>query len=204
MPIELITSISLYGYLAIFVLVFLQEIGFPHPIPNELVLLFSGFLAYSGVLNFILIVLSAIAGDLLASSILYTIFYLFGQLILQKKPGWIPISIKKINRFSGWIERRGTSGIFIGRLSPFIRGYTSVLSGLLHISPKKYSIILGSTATIWAFSYVTIGFIIGPYWELYMKNSPGNYTLYIGFVFISILILMSIFLIIKRFLARAE
>jgi membrane protein DedA with SNARE-associated domain len=33
-----------YGYIALFSLVFLQEIGVPNNVPNELVLLFSGYL----------------------------------------------------------------------------------------------------------------------------------------------------------------
>ena len=37
--------IAEYGYWAIFILVFLQEAGLPNPIPNELVLGFSGFLS---------------------------------------------------------------------------------------------------------------------------------------------------------------
>jgi membrane protein DedA with SNARE-associated domain len=41
-----------YGYMAIFSLVFLQEIGVPNPVPNELVLLFSGYLTSIGQLHF--------------------------------------------------------------------------------------------------------------------------------------------------------
>jgi membrane protein DedA with SNARE-associated domain len=44
MPPELILYITKYGYIAIFVLIFLQEIGAPNPIPNEFVLLYSGYL----------------------------------------------------------------------------------------------------------------------------------------------------------------
>ena len=40
-----------YGYMAIFSLVFLQEIGVPNPVPNEVVLLFSGYLASVGKLD---------------------------------------------------------------------------------------------------------------------------------------------------------
>ncbi|MCX6740828.1 MAG: hypothetical protein NTY61_00295 [Candidatus Parcubacteria bacterium] len=46
MPHSLAVFITHYGYLAIFFLVFLQEIGVPNPVPNELVLLFSGYLAF--------------------------------------------------------------------------------------------------------------------------------------------------------------
>ena len=52
MPPTFSAYIIKYGYLAIFSLVFLQEIGVPNPVPNELVLLFSGYLTSTGKLNF--------------------------------------------------------------------------------------------------------------------------------------------------------
>ena len=49
MPDEVMQYIVKYGYLAIFVLVFLQEVGAPNPIPNELVLVLSGYLTFMGL-----------------------------------------------------------------------------------------------------------------------------------------------------------
>ena len=48
---EVALYITRYGYLAIFCLVLLQELGVPNPVTNEFVLLFSGYLAFSGVLS---------------------------------------------------------------------------------------------------------------------------------------------------------
>jgi hypothetical protein len=36
MPEEVVAYITKYGYLTIFILVFLQETGMPNPFPNEL------------------------------------------------------------------------------------------------------------------------------------------------------------------------
>ncbi len=77
-----------YGYLAIFLLVFLQEIGIPNPVSNELVLIFSGSLAYSHTLSLPLILLSAISADIIGTTVLYTVFYFFGNWILSRK--WLP------------------------------------------------------------------------------------------------------------------
>jgi hypothetical protein len=52
---ELLFYVTKYSYGAIFVLVLLQELGVPNPVTNEFVLLFSGYLAFSGVLNFWLV-----------------------------------------------------------------------------------------------------------------------------------------------------
>jgi len=56
--------ITKYGYFAIFSLVFLQEIGVPNPVPNELVLLFSGYLIFVGKLDFIIVLTTVVAADI--------------------------------------------------------------------------------------------------------------------------------------------
>src|SRR5665647_1793734 len=200
---EIILSISHHGYLAILLLVFLQEVGFPNPIPNEFVMNASGYLAYLGVLNFPLIVLSALVGDLIGSGILYAAFYFFGQIILRRKPKWIKIPEKKINRITQKIETSGQSGIFVGRLTPFIRGYVSVLCGLLQIPPKKYSLILIGTASIWSFFYVGIGYLIGPYWNLVTAGS-SNFHLYLGLTTLAMLVVAIVFFVVKRLIVNKE
>jgi hypothetical protein len=81
-----------YGYIGIFLLVFLQEIGVPNPVPNELVLLFSGYLTSVEKLDFITVLITAVAADTIGSSLLYMTFYCFGQRVLQKWSHVIPTS----------------------------------------------------------------------------------------------------------------
>jgi len=159
---QLTLLLSQYGYVAIIALIFLQEIGIPSPIPNEFVLVFSGYLAFTGVLNISWVILSAIVGDLLASFILFEAFYFFGKVILERKPKWIPISKEKMDKMNVRMQESGQTGTFIGRLTPFIKGYVSVLSGLLRMSQKKYGLTLLSTSIIWSAAYVSFGYFIGP------------------------------------------
>jgi membrane protein DedA with SNARE-associated domain len=170
---QLISGITQYGYLAIIALIFLQEVGIPSPIPNEFILLFSGYLSFSGILKASLVILSAIIGDLLASVLLFELFYFFGDMILQRKPKWLPLSQEKMERISHRINRSGQTATFIGRLTPFIKGYVSVLCGLLHLSHKKYGVILITTSIIWSSAYVCCGFYMGPYWNQWTQNNPN-------------------------------
>src|SRR5215471_11259192 len=82
--------ITKHGYIAIFILVFVQEIGVPNPVPNELVLLFSGYLISVGKLDVISVLITVTAADTMASSLLYVIFYTVGQRVLRKWPRVIP------------------------------------------------------------------------------------------------------------------
>ncbi len=164
-PHELALYITKYGYLAIFSLVFSQEIGIPNPIPNELVILFSGYLTSVGLLSFPLVFLTVVAGDFVGTSVLYFVFHFFGDFLLLHKPKWIPISHAQIDKLGERISKKGRWGIFVGRLLPYVRGYTSVAAGLLHISPRVFLTTVIFSAIIWSGGYATIGKFIGKHWN---------------------------------------
>lgn len=164
MPHEFIHFIDQYGYFAIFALIFIQEIGIPTPIPNELLMLFSGYLSFSGTLNLYLLLLTIISADFLGASVLYTTFYFFGPYLISHKPKWFPLSTQKINSISARINNGGLWSVFLGRITPFIRGYISVIAGLLHIKPKSYVPIALITACLVTCTYVFTGHLLGPYW----------------------------------------
>ncbi len=171
MPEDVIFYVTRYGYLAIFILVFLQEVGLPIPVPNELLLIFSGYLTFTKILLLPVVILTALSADFIAANILYFTFYTTGTFILQKKPKWIPVSAKMIDRLSAKISKGGNVNIFIFRITPFTRGYTSAISGLIHIKPKTFLPIAVFSGIIWATFWVTAGHVIGPYWKLFEEDT---------------------------------
>lgn len=203
MFLQLTSNISHYGYLAIFLLVLLQEVGVPTLIPNELVLLFSGYLSATGALNIALVVLSVVAGDLVGSGTLFLLFYFFGKIILKRKPGWLPVPEKKIRSIRNKIDASGQSGIFVGRLTPFVKGYVTVLCGLMRIPPQKYATILLSTSFIWAMGYTCCGYFVGPYW----KFVPENHTTVQHFLLLittGIIVILILIQLLKRLLSTSK
>ena len=203
MPDELVIYILKYGYLAIFVFVFSQEVGLPNPVPNELVLIFSGYLIFMGILKMPVIILAAVLGDFTGTTILYTVFYYSGVYIFKHKPRWLPIPVKSIFKLKDWVSRNGLMGIYIGRLTPFIRGYTSVIAGLLQIKPRVFLPIGMITASIWATIYVTIGVLLGPFWSHVAPNiSSIKYIMLL--IFTTVLLVVILRSIIKHRTAKDD
>jgi membrane protein DedA with SNARE-associated domain len=170
MPEEAIYYITRYGYIAIFFLVFLQEIGIPIPMPNELVLMFSGYLSFKGHLYLPFVILTAVSADFIGTNILYVIFYNIGTYIMQKKPKWFPLSARMIDQLTKKISTGGQLSIYVFRLTPFTRGYTSVITGLLQVKPRIFLPLAMLSAATWATIYVVIGRIIGPSWDVFTEN----------------------------------
>lgn len=173
MPPELATYITEYGYIAIFGLVFLQELGVPNPVPNEIVLLFAGYLASINTLNFIAVFLTAVAADFFGTSILYFIFYFFGDFIFKHKPRWLPISEINMKKASDRLSDRGMWGIYVGRLLPYVRGYTSVAAGILRIKPRFFLTAVFVSAVTWSGGYVMAGKWLGKYWSKFAQQMQG-------------------------------
>lgn len=165
MPPELAQYITQYGYLAIFALVFLQELGVPNPVPNELVLLFSGYLASIHTLSFVAVFLIVVAADAIGTTILFLVFYYFGEKFLEHKPRWIPLSRERLALIEERISKKGKWSIYVGRLIPYVRGYTSVAAGLLRIRPQVFVPAVIISALTWSGGYVIAGMLLGPYWQ---------------------------------------
>lgn len=182
---ELAGYIINYGYLAIFFIVFLQEIGVPNPVATEVIILFAGYLAYLGRLNLFLLLLTVVAADFLGTSILYAIFYHFGKKLFDKMPRWMPI--EKINRLKEKILRQGRKGVYLGRMLPYVRGYASVAAGLLRIPPKIFLPAVLLSAITWSGSYAVAGVLLGPAWQnLITKFGLGKFLI----VFLAAVILI--------------
>ncbi len=188
MPPELALYITRYGYVAIFSLVFLQEIGIPNPVPNELILLFAGYLASIHVLSLPLVFVTVVMADFIGTSLLYAFFYLFGDYVMDHKPKWLPISKEKIMKLSDKISKREQWGIYVGRLIPYLRGYTSVAAGLLKIRPRVFLTAVIVSAITWSGSYALVGQFMGKYWQEFAGQLGGYES--IAFLAIALLIII--------------
>lgn len=162
MPGELIFYISKYGYAAILTLIILQEIGMPNPIPVELLVFFTGYLSYKGVLYLPFVIITAIGADIVGASILYLIFYTSGVFLIRKRPKWLHVSEKKIIQFREKINNGGWGSIFLFRLVSVTRGYAAIISGLLHVNLKIYVPTVIMAAVTWTGFYSILGFMLGP------------------------------------------
>jgi membrane protein DedA with SNARE-associated domain len=187
-----------YGYYAIFLLVFLQQIGVPNPLTNELVLIFCGYLSYTGSLNFYKAILAAVTADFIGSILLFFVFYSFSKWLIDNSPKWMPLTGDKIERLKSKVLKHGQRGIFFARLTPIIRGYVSLAAGMLNISRKAFMGTVIITAIIWNGGLVLIGRLIGPYWS----EMSGKLGLMQNIILIIVVIIVIMF--VGRYFLRRQ
>ena len=193
MPDEISSFIIKYGYLAICILIFIQEIGIPNPVPNEIVLLYCGYLSFIHLLSLPITIIVAILSDLIATAILYFVFYHFGNYIIEHKPRWFPLSVTKLKKLEKKVYDKGLAFIFIGRMTPFIRGYVTVIAGLLRLKPKVFLPITLFSTIIWCSICIIGGFLLGPSWSLVAKNLLFSHVI-LFIIFIAVILIIIFFL----------
>lgn len=162
--------IAQYGYLAVFLLVFLQELGVPNPVSNELVLLYAGYSAYSGILSLTWIIIVSVLADFVGTSVLFFVFYSFGNYIESHRPKWFPLSVERMEKLKQRALRGGLKTVYFGRLIPFIRGYMSVGAGLVQIKPVLFLGTVILSAITWSGGLVFLGWLLAPYWSHVIGN----------------------------------
>ncbi len=158
MPPFLHSHIITYGYLAIFCIVLIQEMGMPG-LPNELVLLYCGVLAKQAGLSYLLIFSLVVSADILAAAIVYFSFFYGRHWLLRFKPKWLPLPYQKIRVLKMRIAAGSGRNLFLAKLTPFVRSYIPAVAGLLKVSPALYARVVIVAAVTWSGGLVTAGWL---------------------------------------------
>lgn len=144
----------------------LIETVFP-PIPSEVILPLSGFLAYRGEMNVILVVISATIGSYLGALVLYWLGRKFGEersiRLLSKLP---LVDRTDFEKAAEWFGRHGRSAVFFGRLIPGVRSLISLPAGARGMPIGSFSLFTIAGSLLWNGALIAAGFALGTQYEL--------------------------------------
>tara|TARA_B100001750_G_scaffold213622_1_gene196242 strand:- start:1318 stop:1914 length:597 start_codon:yes stop_codon:yes gene_type:complete len=157
-----------HGYIAIFFLMFLENV-FP-PIPSEVILPLSGYIASQGSLNPLLILIASVSGAMLGVIFWYLIGRLIGQLRLEKffeKYGvYIAITLNDYQKGLMFFEKYRRISVFFGRLIPVIRTVISIPAGLTKMRFLNFTILSTLGTIIWSGLLLYSGYFAGREYEI--------------------------------------
>jgi len=120
-------SRNIISYIGVFIALFLTGIGLP--IPEDIILLASGYVTAEGYAHLkIMIPLSMIA--ILGSD---TIMYLLGRHFGERVFRWKPVSyifpLKRLEKIHRFYDHYGKRAIFIARFTPGLRAWVYIFAG---------------------------------------------------------------------------
>lgn len=164
-----ITSfINQFGYLAIALLIALENV-FP-PLPSEIILTMSGFIATKTSLTIAGAIISATLGSLLGALILYALgrqltVDRLGALLSRRLFRLLGFQKDDAYRAVRWFNRHGTSGILYGRCIPVVRSLISIPAGIAKTPLTKFCLLTTIGSALWNTILVGLGAWVGESWK---------------------------------------
>lgn len=174
------------GYLGLFFFGILNFV-----IPSEIVLPFAGYLVSQKRLDFVLVVLAALAGNIIKSSVFFWFGRVFGKDFLIRYKRWTHVDQSSIDFAKSRFEHYGYWIIIPGQFIPYFRRFISAPAGLLKLDYKTFLIFNSIGVALWFGFLATLGFVFSRNWSAVQNRiSPlmGEVGWIIGFASISLVL----------------
>ena len=150
-----------FGYLAIFLMIFIESI-FP-PIPSEVILLFGGALTITTAMNIPGTILAATIGSLLGAIILYAIGRALQaeriKRLLKGKLGKIThLRPEHVQKAEQWFARYQDKAVLICRCIPLVRSLISIPAGFAKMPLPRFLLLTALGSAVWNAVLVCVWF----------------------------------------------
>jgi membrane protein DedA with SNARE-associated domain len=175
----LITDIiAALGPIGVGVLVALETV-FP-PIPSELILPLSGYLASRGRMSLAAVVIGATLGSLAGALALYWAGAALGQKRLRRLAERTPlVEVDDLERAEGWFDRHGGLAVLIGRVIPVVRSLVSVPAGVERMPLWRFVLYTIIGSGVYNLVLIGLGYVLGSRWQTVEQYSNYlNYAIY--------------------------
>ncbi len=151
------------GYPGVFLLMTLESVNIP--IPSEVIMPFSGFLALQGSFNFWAVAFVGTLGNVAGSLLSY--FLAEWILLMRSRYGFLRVilSEKHIEKTNIWFRKYGSYSIFFGRVVPIVRTFISLPAGIGKMNVMKFTSLTFLGSLIWSVFLTYVGFFLGSNWE---------------------------------------
>jgi membrane protein DedA with SNARE-associated domain len=153
---DLTQLINAWGYAAIFVIVVLGNLGLP--VPEETVLTVSGYLAWQGHLQLLVVVLVAIASAVTGDNIGYWLGRRYGARILGRL---IAVAPERAERARSFVARYGALAVFAARFVTGLRFMAGPLAGSGGLPPVRFVTANALGAVVYVPIAVGAGYVVG-------------------------------------------
>lgn len=163
----LVNTITVLGYPGVFISVFVES--FFAPIPSELILPFSGFVASTGEMNIFLVIIIATLGAYLGS----LPFYFIGKWgekpllnFLKKYGKYLFIEQADVDWAFGLFDKYGKGVVFVGRVIPIVRTLISFPAGVARMPFVLFTVYTLMGSLLWNILLSYTGYILGDNWAV--------------------------------------
>lgn len=163
----IISVISVLGYPGIILTMAIESALIP--LPSEIIMPFSGYLASTGKFDLNMVALTGAIGNVLGSLVAYAIgFYGHEKLVrrfIRKFGKWILISEHELDETEKLLHRFKDMVVLGSRVLPGIRTVISLPCGFAKLPLGRFIVLTFIGSLVWSYFLAWIGFVLGQNWR---------------------------------------
>jgi membrane protein DedA with SNARE-associated domain len=155
--------VAAHGYGALFLLLALGVVGLP--IPDETLLVFTGYLIGRGTLNPMGALAAAVAGSWTGISLSYLIGRTLGAGAIHRYGKYIHVTDARMATVHRWFDRIGHWALFVGYYIAGVRHFTAIVAGMSKLEFPKFMAYAWTGGAVWVTTFLTLGYFLGENWR---------------------------------------
>jgi membrane protein DedA with SNARE-associated domain len=159
----IIAVISTLGYWGVVFLMALESACLP--VPSEIVMPFSGYLASTGRFGLLPVVTAGAFGCSMGSAAAYAAGATGGRALVEKWGPYIFLHKAELDRFERYFRRFGAVTVFFARLLPMVPAIVSVPAGIAKMPFWKFLAYTFAGTWLWCGFLALLGFELGKAWN---------------------------------------
>jgi membrane protein DedA with SNARE-associated domain len=152
-----------YGSVSLFFLMMLGIVGLP--IPDETLLVFSGYLIFKGKLNPVFTFSMALLGSATGITLSYLLGRVYGLKLIHKYGRYVHLTEERFAKIHAWFERIGRWSLFLGYYVAGVRHFTAMVAGASDLEYPVFAGFAYSGAFTWVLTFLSLGYFLGDGWE---------------------------------------
>ena len=185
----ILTWVTQYGYVGIVTLLMLGIVGVP--VPDETLLVFTGYLIFRHELEPVPAFLAAFLGSIGGVSLSYTLGRTLGFYLVTRFGHHVHLTPRKLDQVRAWYDRHGRYALVIGYFIPGIRHLGAYVAGASQLPLPTFAAFAYPGGLLWSASFVTIGYLLGEEWQ--QISASMHYYVLIGagvLILVTVLVFM--------------
>jgi membrane protein DedA with SNARE-associated domain len=158
----MLTSLAKHSFGAILLVVIIEEVGVPLPIPSDLLVVFAGTMAGASLPRLALFYAALTIVSGIGASGLYAIARRGGRPLVERFGRYVHLGPEQLARAEALLSRSGWAGIAVGRATPGLRYATVIACGLLKVSYPRFVTATLVGSSVYVAVFLALGAIFGP------------------------------------------
>ncbi|HKI56354.1 MAG TPA: DedA family protein [Trueperaceae bacterium] len=156
-------TISSLGYAGIAGLMAIESACIP--LPSEVIMPFSGYLASTGRFSLWLVALAGAVGSVAGSMVAYGLGAWGGRPLVERYGRYVLVSRDDLDRADRWFARYGDITILIGRVLPVVRTFIGFPGGMARMNLWRFNLYTFIGSFVWSLGLAWIGRLLGEHWD---------------------------------------